>query len=139
MILGDARLTLGSAPQSFDLLVLDAFSSGAIPVHLLTREAFAVYEDRLAPDGVLAFHISNRHLDLAPLVRAMAKDRGLTAVIEDGPPGGAEQIGSRWAFLSRSAESLRARGFLPEGGDSSPRPGRVWTDDRSDLWSLFLW
>jgi hypothetical protein len=138
VILGDARLTLGSAPQSFDLLVLDAFSSGAIPVHLLTREAFALYEDSLARDGVLALHISNRHLDLAILVRAMAKDRGLDAVIEDGPPGEAQETGSRWAFLSRSGESLRARGFPPEGADPSP-DFRVWTDDRSDLWSLFLW
>lgn len=139
VILGDARLALSSATQSYDLLVLDAFTSGAIPVHLLTREAFLVYQDRLAPDGVLALHISNRHLDLAPLVRAMAADRGLTAVIEDGPPGSGQQIGSRWAFLSRTEESQRARGFAPDGGDSSPGFGKVWTDDRSDLWSLFLW
>jgi spermidine synthase len=139
VILGDARLTLGSARKSFDLLVIDAFTSGAIPVHLLTREAFGLYEERLAPDGVLALHISNRHLDLAPLVRAMARDRGRIAVVEDAPAGGKQQIGSRWAFLSRSAESLRARGFPPNGADGSPGLGRLWTDDRSDLWSLFLW
>ncbi len=141
VVLGDARLTLSSARGSFDLLVLDAFTSGTIPVHLLTREAFDLYEEKLAPDGVLAFHISNRHLDLAPLVRAMAKDVGLAAVIVDGPPADAasQELASRWAFLARSSEALRARGFPSEGAPASESLGRVWTDDHSDVWSLFLW
>ena len=126
------------------MLVLDAFTSGAIPVHLLTREAFALYEDRLAPDGVLAFHISNRHLELAPLVRAMASDLGFASVIEEDvatiPVSAAGQtLGSRWAFLTRTPEALRSRGF--PSAESPALTGRapVWTDDRSDLWSLFQW
>lgn len=143
VILGDARLTLRSAAEPFDLLVLDAFTGGAIPVHLLTREAFDLYENKLRPDGLLALHISNRHLDLAPLVRAMAKDAGLAAVIEDGPPDPAaaatQKLGSRWAFLARTEGALRARGLSPGGAPASENLGRVWTDDQSDLWSLFQW
>jgi hypothetical protein len=135
VVLGDARLTMSSAADSFDLLVLDAFTSGAIPVHLLTREAFGLYGARLAPDGTLALHISNRHLDLAPLVRATANDLGFTALIEEDVAtipvsAGAQTLGSRWAFLTRSPEALRSRG---------ERGARVWTDDHSDLWSLFQW
>lgn len=143
VVLGDARLTLGSAAGPFDLLILDAFTSGAIPVHLLTREAFGLYEDKLGPEGLLAFHISNRHLDLAPLVRAMAEDLGLAAAIEEDPAPAppstsAPNLGSRWAFLARSPEALRSRGLAAELPSSSGR-ARVWTDDDSDLWSLFQW
>jgi hypothetical protein len=149
VILGDARLTLGSAAGGFDLLVLDAFTSGAIPVHLLTREAFGLYEEKLRPEGLLAFHISNRHLDLAPLLRATARELGLALTIEEDPgpaptPTSAPHLGSTWAFLARSAESLRARGLsLPVlirlRADPTPGRARVWTDDKSDLWSLFQW
>ncbi len=133
VVLGDARLTLAAAGGPFDLIVLDAFTSGSIPVHLLTREAFRLYEDRLAPGGLLAFHISNRHLDLAPLMRAMARDRGLAAVIEEGT------MGSRWAFLARSADRLPLHGPAPVGPPWDAASARIWTDDRSDPWSLFRW
>ena len=142
VVLGDARLTLASAAGPFDLIVLDAFTSGSIPVHLLTREAFQLYEDRLGPEGVLAFHISNRHLDLAPLMRAMARDRGLAAVIEEdfSPPSPTSPtMGSRWAFLARSADHLPAHGPAPAEPPPEPPAARVWTDDRSDAWSLFQW
>jgi hypothetical protein len=135
VVLGDARLELSSTAGPFDLLVLDAFSSGAIPIHLLTREAFALYDERLAPDGTLALHISNRHLDLAPLVRAMASDLGFASVIEEDVATlpfspAAQNLGSRWAFLTRSPAAHRS------GGSGA---ARVWTDDHSDLWSLFQW
>jgi hypothetical protein len=135
LVLGDARLQLSSNAGSFDLLVLDAFTSGAIPIHLLTREAFMVYDERLAPGGTLALHISNRHLDLAPLVRAMASDLGFASVIEEDvatlPLSPAAQgLGSRWAFLTRSPTAH---------GSGGSDAARVWTDDRSDLWSLFQW
>jgi hypothetical protein len=144
VVLGDARLTLSSAAGPFDVLVLDAFTSGSIPVHLLTREAFGLYESKLGPGGLLAFHISNRHLDLAPLMQAMGKDLGLATVVEEDPPPppsptSAQNLGSRWAFLSRSAEALRSRGFPLAELPSAAAPARVWTDDRSDLWSLFQW
>jgi spermidine synthase len=143
VILGDARLTLPSAAPGLDLLVLDAFTSGSIPVHLLTREAFDLYLSKLGPEGVLAFHISNRHLDLAPLMRAMARDLDLAVAVVDGPPdpGGAStsKLGSRWAFLARSKDALRALGLFPEPSSSSGAGIALWTDDRSDLWSLFQW
>ena len=78
--LGDARLTLEQFGREYDILTLDAFSSDAIPTHLLTREAFALYRAHLAPGGVIAFHVSNRFLDLAPVVAALAR--------EPGSPGG---------------------------------------------------
>ena len=143
VVLGDARLTLAAAGEPFDVLVLDAFTSAAIPVHLLTREALALYEEKLAPSGVVACHISNRHLDLAPLVRGTAEDLGLASTLDveaEPPPGGpAYVMGSRWVFLARSSDALRARA-LPSIVWLSPRKrGRTWTDDRSDLLSLFRW
>lgn len=143
VVLGDARLTLGSAAGDFDVLVLDAFTGGAIPVHLLTREAFGLYLGKLREGGVLAFHISNRHLDLAPLMRAMGADAGLAVVVAQdfgGPPSPASaRMGSRWALMARSPETLRSTGFIVDEAAPAAAAARVWTDDRSDLWSLFLW
>src|SRR4030095_13144307 len=79
--LGDARLTLErESPQQLDVLAVDAFSSDAIPVHLITREALGVYLRHLKPDGIVVFHVSNRFLDLAPVVAGLAKDLGAHAV-----------------------------------------------------------
>ncbi len=143
VVLGDARLTLGAAREALDVLVLDAFTGDTIPVHLLTREALELYREKLSPSGVVACHVSNRHLDLAPLVRDTAEDLGLASTIDaemEAPPGGpAYVMASRWVFLARSEGALRARA-LPSIVWLSPRKrGRTWTDDRSDLWSLFRW
>jgi hypothetical protein len=143
VVLGDARLTLATAREAHDVLVLDAFSSAAIPVHLLTREALELYGKRLSSSGVVAFHISNRHLDLAPVLRDTAEDLGLASTIDselEPPPGGpAYVMGSRWVFLARSKGALGARS-LPSIVWLSPRKRRrTWTDDRSDLFSLFRW
>jgi spermidine synthase len=143
VVLGDARLTLAAPGEAFDVLVLDAFSSAAIPVHLLTREALELYKEKLRPSGVIACHVSNRHLDLAPLVRDTAEDLGLATTVdeEQGPPpdGPAYVMASSWVFLARSSGALRARA-LPSIVWLSPRKhGRTWTDDRSDLMSLFRW
>jgi len=143
VVVGDARLTLGAAAGGFDVLVLDAFTGGAIPVHLLTREAFGLYLAKLREDGVLVFHISNRHLDLAPLMRTMGADVGLAVVVAQdfaGPPSPASaRMGSRWALMARSPETLRSTGFTVDEAPLAAAAARVWTDDRSDLWSLFLW
>ncbi len=81
-MLGDARLTLAdAAPASLDLIVVDAFSSDAIPVHLMTTEALALYQNRLKPGGAILFHISNRNMDLGPVVTATAHARGLSTWI----------------------------------------------------------
>src|SRR5262249_44426445 len=93
VVLGDARLRLRTAPErGYGLIVLDAFSSDAIPMHLLTREALGLYRRKLAPDGVIAFHISNRFLALAPVLGALARDAGLVSrVRHDADPSVAEQ------------------------------------------------
>ena len=92
---------------------------------------------------MVACHVSNRHLDLAPLVRDTAEDVGLASTVDaemEAPPGGpAYVMGSRWVFLARSERALGERG-LPSIVWLTPRKrGRTWTDDRSDLWSLFRW
>ncbi|WP_310496487.1 fused MFS/spermidine synthase, partial [Sandarakinorhabdus sp.] len=110
--IGDARLTLANQPRgAFNLLAVDAFSSDAIPLHLVTREAFAVYGRTLADDGVLLIHISNRFLNLEPVIAAIAKDGGWQARARTYSPVGAQPRGqmfaqSTWIVLSRSTARL---------------------------------
>jgi hypothetical protein len=138
---GDGRLRLAEelasgASADFDLLVLDAFSSDAIPVHLLTIEALDLYLRRLRPAGILAVHVSNLYLDLAPVVRALALARGLHWTKIDAP--GDERAAttpSEWMLLARSAEALdsaeiRAASVPAMGAGERPL---LWTDDYSSL------
>lgn len=138
LVEGDARLRLREAADGgYDLLVLDAFSSDAIPVHLLTREAVTLYLRKLAPGGLLAFHISNRYLDLEPVVANLAADLRIVALgCDDMSLTGAEFATGReqahWVVMARKTEDLsgfqrRARWSPLEG---EPRVG-VWTDDFS--------
>ena len=139
IVVGDARRQLvRSADASFDLLVLDAFSSDAIPAHLLTREAFALYRAKLAPGGVLAFHVSNRYLDLPPLLARLAAEANLLARYdEDTAVSDAEKADgkapSAWVFLSADAFGS---GRYP-WRVLKPAPGPIWADDFSNL--LALW
>lgn len=139
VVLGDARLALERSGAVYDLLILDAYSSDAIPVHLMTREALALYLERLAPDGLLAFHISNRHLDLEPVLGALAADAGLTALVRNDqaltPEAAAAGASpSIWALVARPGADLGAI-----GDDERWRPARapdgapLWTDDFSSL------
>ena len=104
--IGDARLTLkAQPPRHFNLIVLDAFSSDAIPVHLLTSEALALYLDKLAPGGLILVHISNRHVDLGPVIAKTAETLGLSALLaEDGdaPPLGSGdlKLASNWMVMA---------------------------------------
>ena len=144
IVLGDGRLSLErSADDSLGLLVLDTFSSDAIPVHMLTFEAFELYFRKLTPDGVLAVHITNRHLDLRRLLHALARETGTLALEWSGkrslePVPELGQNPSEWVLLtshgSPSLDRLTLAGFsaLPE-----QPPVRVWTDDFSNLLSLF--
>lgn len=144
VVLGDARLSLSrSSGQRFGVIVLDAFNSDAIPVHLLTRQALALYLDRLADGGVIAMHVTNRYLDLRPVVGDLARDAHLASLVrEDVELTRAEReagkAGSVWVVLARRPADLG-----PLAGDSrwSPpprRPGsRVWTDDFSNLLAAF--
>lgn len=150
---GDGRLSLAAerargAPR-FDLLVIDAFTSVAIPVHLLTREALALYLDSLEPSGLLAVHISNRHFDFVPLLSRLGEDAGLHVLaIETARLSRYLSGVSTWAFLSRDPERIaslarlvqqrRSELGLAPDAISLHRPplharGPLWTDDYSDL------
>jgi len=144
IVLGDGRLSMLKAPRSYyDLIVLDAFTSDAIPIHLLTMEALSVYLSRLAPDGVLLFHLSNRYLDLEPVVaRSIQSDKlsGLIRVNTNLPEKDVKAGGnpSIWATAARQPSQL---GDLPR--DPRWRALRtqegvtLWTDDFSNIFKVF--
>ncbi|MSQ89648.1 MAG: hypothetical protein EXR32_10310 [Betaproteobacteria bacterium] len=138
MALGDARLNLErEPPQGFDLLAVDAFSSDAIPVHLITKEALAVYLRHLKPDGIIAFHVSNRFLSLVPVVARLAEEHGAHAVLvsDKGKDGDDEHTTTDWVLVSRVRKALEApaiQAVSPEAPDEQPG-WRTWTDDYSNL------
>ncbi len=133
--LGDARLKLEREPaQRFDVLAIDAFSSDAIPVHLITSEAVAIYKGHLAPGGVIAFHVTNRFLDLVPVVAALAAANGLQAIhiADDGLPPIAAR--SDWLLLSEDAALLATPGLAAFAKPIERHDDwRLWTDDYSNL------
>jgi hypothetical protein len=142
VVIGDARVSLGRArPQQFGLLILDAFSSDAIPVHLLTREALSVYLSRLAPGGLIALHISNLHLSLSPVLGRLAQDQGLVALWQREPATAGSltdgKFPSEWMVIGRDRADLGAlandpRWKAPEVAPSTP----LWTDDFSNILSV---
>jgi hypothetical protein len=138
IILGDARLSLSREQQRFDLLVLDAYSSDSVPVHLLTREALTLYLERLNPRGLIAFHLSNRHLDLFPVVAGVSRALGLTAMEQLAPASDADRaigiMASRWALVARRPEDFGALGEDPRWKQADPGQSTlVWTDDYSSV------
>jgi hypothetical protein len=135
--LGDARLGIASAPAgSVDLVVLDAFTSNAVPTHLLTSEAVAEYQRVLRDDGLLLVNISNRHVDLEPVLGAVAADLDLVAVTAHDDGGGSHVLSSSWVLMARNPEALPTLA----GWSSTRRDGtRAWTDDFSSLWSVLDW
>lgn len=136
IVLGDARLSLEAEPsQQFDVFVVDAFASDAIPVHLLTREAMALYWRHLKPDGVLAVHISNRYVDLAPVVAAAAAESGKTARFFSNEFLPDERIfPSNWVLVT-SREGFFEREAFGKAKPIAVPPGfRTWTDSYSNLW-----
>jgi len=142
LVSGDARLSLEQEPaHEFDLLVLDAFSSDAIPVHLLTREAFEVYGRHLRTNGVVAIHISNYYLNLEPLVREIARRYQFRlALVTDAAPEAAWVFPSTWALMAPGPCFLDSKGILPQtaqGMDASTV--RPWTDDFASLFPLLRW
>ncbi len=137
IILGDARRTLEAEPdQELDLLAVDAFSGDAIPAHLLTREAIELYLRHLATDGILAVHVSNRFVDLEPVLAAAALelDRpALNVVAEEDPLRLCHA--SQWILILPPNGRMRYATLWLHGSDVAPTPGfRTWTDDR---WSLY--
>jgi spermidine synthase len=159
IIEGDARIALqaereqGERPP-FDTLVVDAFSSDTIPIHLLTREAFDVYLDSLRPDGLLAFHLSSQRLDLLPVVARLGTDHGLhVLVVTNDERPQLLSDSSTWMLMSSDASRIESvemavrrhlqRRELPATAMIAERPtddmlerAPVWTDDYSDLFGV---
>ncbi len=143
IVLGDARLTLGSEkPGSFDNLLIDAFSSDAIPMHLMTREALALYLARLSENGILTMHISNRHLELQSVVAALARDAGVTAMIRADPGENRETLDSRVASIvvaiAKNPAALKPLETMPGWQPIQDIGIAPWTDDFSNVVSA-LW
>jgi hypothetical protein len=135
--LGDARTTLErERPQGFDVLVLDAFSSDSVPVHLLTKEAMALYLTHLAPDGVLAFHLSNRSLELVPVAARVGRELGLESAVIRADAKSNWALPSRWLLLARSRDSFAGLTLTDE---HPPSDMPLWTDDFSSLWRVVRW
>jgi SAM-dependent methyltransferase len=137
-VLGDARLSLEKeAPNGFDVLVIDAFSGDSIPVHLITREALAVYRRHLKSDGVIAFHVSNRFLSLAPVVEKLAEDAGMHAVlIADSNPQ-APLLKTDWVLVAATEEVLMRPSIAKVATKAAIIQGlETWTDDRNNLFKI---
>ncbi len=134
IVVGDGRIELERSDALHDVVVVDAFSSDAIPVHLLTREAVTTYLDHLRPDGVLLMHISNRHFDLVPVIERIGSDSGLAVRVIGYQPGpDAVATGatpSIWAAVARSTDAIET---LDDRWAPAGRTGPLWTDDYSNV------
>ena len=144
VLLGDGRSVMQrqldhGGDMRFDVLVLDAFSSDAIPVHLLTKEAFEMYWQAMNPDGVIAVNISNRHVDLSPVVRKLAEVTGKEAYWVDGHAGDGEgALASVWVLVTSNRAFLdnpQVAAALAEWPANAVKP-KLWTDDFSNVYSL---
>lgn len=140
---GDARLSLenelaSGGSQNYDVLVLDVFSSDSIPVHLLDAESFDLFLQHLRPDGILAVHISNRHLNLVPVVWTLADHSGLGRLVISDSGQGLDTFPSLWMLLARDPTLLETPGLLSHASrmDGYVSPVRLWTDDYSNLFQI---
>ena len=142
LVMGDARLSMErEANQQYDVIVLDAFSSDAIPVHLLTLEAFDHYQRHLKPDGAIVVHVSNRYLDLHPVVYRIADKIGFPAITIDDNDTAYEDAGfygSDWIIMTRNQVLLQQPLIRDVTKETVEFPARImyWTDERSDLLSI---
>ena len=149
IILGDGRLSIKKAPDNYyHLLILDVFSSDAIPVHVITREALQLYLKKVHVDGVLAFHISNNHLNLEPVLHNLAQSLNLISLVQydmvdektafENIPGKQSSI---WLVMSRNPQDLGSLEHDPRWRPT--QPGRhknlLWTDDFSNIFSVLVW
>jgi spermidine synthase len=142
VIMGDARLSMerevaAQDAQKFDLLALDAFSSDAIPVHLLTKEAFALYWRELKSDGILAVHTSNRYLELRPVVERLAAESGLTAVtISDDLEPTWWIYRTTWILVTKNESFLEQPAISEVAEWAQAAKGPLWTDDHASLYEI---
>jgi SAM-dependent methyltransferase len=138
VVLGDARLSLErEAPQQFDVLAVDAFTGDSIPVHLITYEAVGAFLRHMKPDGVIAYHVSNRFLDLKPVLLAIAEKHGLEyAYVDQREKEGGTT--SDWVLLSRSKKIILRPSIVETTEPVAPQPGwRLWTDSFNNLIQVF--
>lgn len=139
IVLGDARLTLAKEPDgTYDLIIVDAYSSDAIPVHLATKEAMAIYKAKLAPQGVVAMHISNRHLELQSVVVGIAAANDLKAFVYTNDNEEEDEdnyiFGSDVVIAAKEPEDIGTLNGAPTWVETAPTPGlRTWTDDYSNI------
>ena len=147
IILGDARLKLQKEEDNkYDLIFMDAFSSDNIPIHLLTREAFKVYFDKLKDDGIIVVHVSNRYLDLRPLINSMAEEFSATALFKNQIPEVPEDkdepqgyyMQAIYTMMSRNPESLSTLKEKYGWEESEDKAPKIWTDDYANPLSLLL-
>ena len=137
VILGDGRLSLEREPaQEYDLIVVDAFSGDAVPVHLLTQQALELYFRHLKPGGILALHITNTHLDLAPVVERLSTTLGKHAVqIENDKDEDKRIYHSIWTLIT--TQSITDPGIMEASDKLESRPGlSAWTDDYNNLFRI---
>jgi SAM-dependent methyltransferase len=136
--MGDARLSLErESPENFDVLVVDAFSSDSIPVHLLTLEAMELYFRHLRPDGVLAVHISNRYLDLEPVLAGETRATGKMARVVDTDDDDTQDVfGATWVLMTSRASGFHGEELRNSAEIGSQRTVRLWTDDYSNLFRI---
>ncbi|MGA8111843.1 MAG: fused MFS/spermidine synthase, partial [Acidobacteriaceae bacterium] len=139
---GDGRIALTrESPQHYDVLVIDAFTGDAIPVHLLTTQAMQIYRRQLAPGGILAFHVSNQYVDLAPEVGLLAAAAGMQARVVDTPSNeGRGEYRATWVLVTSNAAFFSQPQVLPATLPVHRRAGlRAWTDDYSSLLPILQW
>lgn len=137
---GDARLSMETEPpEQYDVIAVDAFSGDAIPVHLITAEAIKLYQRHLRPGGIIAFHISNLFLDLAPVVKQQADHAGLKAVTVSTPDNNETgAFAAEWVLVTADEKFLSLPEVSAAGAEIAPRPDlRLWTDDYSSLLPIF--
>ncbi len=146
VVFGDGRLAIqGAGEGAYDLIVLDAFSSDAVPVHLMTREALDLYLEKLAANGLLLVNISNAYVRLRPVVAALAADRALAGrarlFVPDRPEEARREyrLPSEWVVLARNEERLSGLDGLPGWEALDPDGGPLWTDDFSNLVAVLKW
>ena len=142
-VLGDGRIEIARSQGGYDLILVDAFSGDAIPTHLLTREAVDTYIARTSTEGIVAFNVSNRYFDLAPVLGRIADAEGLAAIVRSDPASAPAQVAegalpSTWVVMARSPQDLSSvevtGGWAPLRGDPA---APLWTDDDTDLLATF--
>jgi hypothetical protein len=137
-VLGDARLALErESPKAFDVLAVDAFSGDSVPIHLITCEAMDIYWKHMRPDGIVAFHVTNRFLALAPVVEKIALAKGLHVAFVHDEPTDPGLRNTDWVLVARDPAVLARDPIRRASSDIAPVPGlQAWTDDYNNLFSV---